>query len=452
MRVNQISVIGLFGIFNHKIPLNMDEKITIIHGPNGFGKTTILKMLYAVMTGRYYEIRNVPFHTLTIEFDDGRHLQIVKSIDPKARKDMGRNLDVKLFHGQTELETARIKSISRDQLNFSLGAIEELVPELTRVGGQSWRDVETNEVLGLDDVLERYDHLLPNGRDEDRAATQDVWLRELRGQMKIEFIQSQRLTRHKREPRRPHFPNSSNYPAVMLYSEELAREIQKTLAEYGALSQRLDRTFPMRLVKSIHTVDESALMGEKLTKKLELLENRRAKLREVGLLEKEDEKFEYPEAMQGLTQQVLPVYVRDTEEKLAVFDQLAARIDTLKEIVNSRFVFKRLDITKEEGFHFTGLDGQQLRLTQLSSGEQHMLVLLAEMLFSVRSDFLVLIDEPEISLHVSWQHELLNDIGRAAALSNCDILIATHSPQIINNRWELTVDLKPPAELRLEKH
>jgi predicted ATP-binding protein involved in virulence len=38
MRIQQISVNGLFGIFDHVIPLNMDERITIIHGPNGFEK------------------------------------------------------------------------------------------------------------------------------------------------------------------------------------------------------------------------------------------------------------------------------------------------------------------------------------------------------------------------------------------------------------------------------
>ncbi len=45
MRIQQISVNGLFGIFDHVISLNVDERITIIHGPNVFGKTAILRML-----------------------------------------------------------------------------------------------------------------------------------------------------------------------------------------------------------------------------------------------------------------------------------------------------------------------------------------------------------------------------------------------------------------------
>jgi ABC-type transport system involved in cytochrome c biogenesis ATPase subunit len=449
MRIKQLIVTGLFGIFNHRIQMNMDEKITIIHGPNGFGKTTILRMLNGVMTGRTWEIRNVPFQLFTIEFADGRSLQIIRSIDPKGKRSFGINLDLKLYRDGNELASTRIRPLSREELNFPLGVIEEIVPELVRQGAQTWRNIETNEALGLDEVLERYEHMLPQFRPEERMEKDQDWLQELRHEIGIQFIQSQRLTRIGRRPRQPHSGDRS-YPAVTLYSEELAREIQRTLAEYGALSQRLDRTFPMRLVKGMPTKQTSLLAGEKLTEKLLLLEERRSKLREVGLLEKEDEIFEYPEAMQELTQQVLPVYVQDTEEKLAVFNRLAARIETLKEIVNSRFMFKRLDITKEEGFHFTGLDGQVLKLPQLSSGEQHMLVLLSELLFAVNPNSLVLIDEPEISLHVGWQHEFLKDIDRVASLSTFDILIATHSPQIINNRWDLTVDLKPPAEAKVE--
>ena len=44
-RIRQVSVTNLFGLFNHTIPLKMDDHITIIHGPNGFGKTMVLKLL-----------------------------------------------------------------------------------------------------------------------------------------------------------------------------------------------------------------------------------------------------------------------------------------------------------------------------------------------------------------------------------------------------------------------
>lgn len=54
----------------------------------------------------------------------------------------------------------------------------------------------------------------------------------------------------------------------------------------------------------------------------------------------------------------------------------------------------------------------------------------------------MLIDEPELSLHVVWQKQFLDDLLKIIELQKINVIIATHSPQIINNRWDLTVDLE----------
>ena len=78
----------------------------------------------------------------------------------------------------------------------------------------------------------------------------------------------------------------------------------------------------------------------------------------------------------------------------------------------------------------------------LSSGEQQEVVLLYELLFKVKAGTLVLIDEPELSLHVVWQKQFLDDLFKIIELQKITIVVATHSPQIINNHWDLTVDLE----------
>ena len=45
MKIKKIIIEGLYNTFNHRIPLNQEEGITIIHSPNGFGKTMILRMV-----------------------------------------------------------------------------------------------------------------------------------------------------------------------------------------------------------------------------------------------------------------------------------------------------------------------------------------------------------------------------------------------------------------------
>ncbi|WP_180277445.1 AAA family ATPase, partial [Nostoc sp. 'Peltigera malacea cyanobiont' DB3992] len=87
MRIKQISVSGLFGIFDHTIPLNMDDRITVIHGPNGFGKTAMLRILNGFFNSRYSELRTIPFKKFRAEFDDGSKIEIIKNTDDLEKMD-----------------------------------------------------------------------------------------------------------------------------------------------------------------------------------------------------------------------------------------------------------------------------------------------------------------------------------------------------------------------------
>jgi predicted ATP-binding protein involved in virulence len=70
----------------------------------------------------------------------------------------------------------------------------------------------------------------------------------------------------------------------------------------------------------------------------------------------------------------------------------------------------------------------------LSSGEQHLIVITFRLLFEATAGQLVLIDEPEISWHVAWQRQFLDDLVQISHLNNLRFIVATHSPQIVG-RW-----------------
>jgi predicted ATPase len=74
---------------------------------------------------------------------------------------------------------------------------------------------------------------------------------------------------------------------------------------------------------------------------------------------------------------------------------------------------------------------EEIDLSLLSSGEKQIVSLFAHIYLSEFDDYLVIIDEPELSLSVPWQKKLLEDI---VSTQNCNGLIAvTHSPFIYNN-------------------
>src|SRR5216683_4489467 len=79
-RIRQISIKNLFGIFYHDIMLNMDERVTIIHSPNGFGKTAILKLLNELFTQSTNVLRTTPFDEFHIYFEDQTHFWVERKL------------------------------------------------------------------------------------------------------------------------------------------------------------------------------------------------------------------------------------------------------------------------------------------------------------------------------------------------------------------------------------
>ena len=435
MKIKKIIVKNLFGIFDHEIPLNMEDHITIIHGPNGFGKTVLLTMLNGLFSSNYNEFFRIPFSELSLIFDDGSNLLL-----QKKSADHGKSLVLKFNRPPSKQEYYTVRPLIREDLDIPLRGLD-VISGLERIGPETWNYLPRGENLSLEEVLIRFGDQLP--LPQGKRKKEPDWLKEIKESIPIRFIETQRLfrfsnLRHRREYER----KPPMYPAVIKYSEEVADAIQEKLAEYAALSQSLDRTFPTRLVKGRYA---SELTPDELRSELNQLEKKRSRLISAGLLDREEEiDLREFQNIDERNMNVLSVYIEDVKKKLEVLDDLTNKIDLLIKIINNRFLYKRMTISKKDGFIFETSKGEKLPTTKLSSGEQHELVLLYEFLFKVSPNSLILIDEPELSLHVLWQQQFLKDLEDITKLSGFDVLIATHSPQIIHDRWDLTVELKGP--------
>ena len=339
-----------------------------------------------------------------------------------------------------------LPEISPEEFPYHLGIIDEWVPELDQVGPNVWEHRETGEAFGFEDVVERYGHKFPADAEVETGIPKGF--SRLQQQVSIRFVDVERLTTPLPEQdfRRFRRRLRSARRAVNLYSHELGHKIQQTLAEYGSLSQSLDRTFPTRLVNQSL---QSEMTPDQLRDELEEVESKRRQLVEAGLLQQEDAGLNAPSTDIGdvddSKREVLAMYAQDAKKKLGVFDGILAKVDTLKRIANSRFLYKRVAVS-ENGIVVATSDRQPLNLEMLSSGEQHELVLLYGLLFRVSQNALIMIDEPELSLHVAWQEKFLSDIDDIAKLSSFRVLLATHSPQIIGDRYDLAIELGGPID------
>ncbi len=380
MRVRHVSVKGLFGMFDHEIPLQEEGRITIIHGLNGVGKTIVLRMIEETLTGRGDLLLTIPYEQFELRLDDGSKLRVEASGERDARR----------------LVLRRVSADGREEVS---------------------------------------------GDDVGHAAP---WLSELRRNIDVRLLSIDRhVVIEVASQADGKAPSARLLPIVCEYASEIARTIEARRSEYAEISQKLDQTFPVRILsRNGHAPYSPAELRQRLAG----LGEKHKRLSSLGILSPIDIIRDVPDELDDSTLSTLSIYVKDTEQKLGSFDDLAAKIDALTELVNSRFQFKRFAVRRGRGFVFTLDTKRDVPVAGLSSGEQHELIMLYELLFRTKPDTLVLIDEPEISLHLAWEQRFLDDLEKIVELTGVDVLIATHSPDIIDKHWSWTVSLEGPKE------
>jgi predicted ATP-binding protein involved in virulence len=437
VRVEAISIKGLFGLYDHDIRLNTAARVTILHGPNGVGKSVLLRLIAAFFDGRYREFIVVPFTTFTVSLTDGR-TATVYGLSEANHGSAARSL--RLIVNNTGSQQLTYEIPIRTTFDDIAKRIEGESPFLSRMGESQFYEHRTRQMLTSEQVVERY------GTASDVMAAIKLPLDDepdvvkgMRDAIPVQLVETQRLLRTPRDALY-RTERKSMIATVRSYSDELVGEISRTLSRYGTESQKLDQTFPQRLIWSGYV---STPTVEDLKERLNKLDEQLSKLNALGLIDK----VSYPaqpseiDALEEVKRSVMALYVQDTENKLQFLASLATRIQLLVDSVNGKFRNKTLMVSRERGLQVFDQRKRPVGLDALSSGEQHELVLWFDLLFNVKTNSLVLIDEPELSLHVSWQKKMLPELLEIAGTVRFDALVATHSPFIIGDRLDLTVSL-----------
>lgn len=121
---------------------------------------------------------------------------------------------------------------------------------------------------------------------------------------------------------------------------------------------------------------------------------------------------------------------------------LSESIVVSQDIMNKMFIGKTLLINENSNLIFRLDSGADLPLDALSSGERNILIILYRLLFQTPEGSTVVIDEPENSLHIGWQQKLGDIFLDIARLRNLQFIVATHSPQIIHDKWDMSRELR----------
>lgn len=452
-RIASIHVKKLFGLYDHDIPLNEEHRVTILHGPNGVGKTWLLKLTEAALRLDLAGLIEVPYDSLAIRFTS----KIVLTVRHFLEHGKLRQTKIGL-HKDTEAE-GRAWIIEDRGGNWRSGhpqpitgfyaiekyaEIEDQLAEATHTAALTAHIESLKERLILLKRTERQYEVAPGYEKGISTSHRHTWvsdqaiLEALEGTATYQIAVT-RLTLASPQRAESIIEVSKKAATVAALPQHMKQEFTAVLQRYGEISQRLDQTYTQRLIRNHIT----SMTSEDLQRKLSALNARQARLIEHDLLPTDNvEPIQAREITEPSDAKALTLYVQDSEMKLQPLEDFAGRIERFTDMLQKRFLNKEIEIYRGSGIVVKANGpGSSFPLSALSSGEQHQLVLLYDLLFRVPRGTLVLIDEPELSMHITWQEHFIPDLLDIAKSRGLYAIVATHSPYILGDRPDLEVAL-----------
>ena len=395
-----LTIKGLFGQFNYEIVL--DEQYKFLTGLNGSGKTTILKILQALSERDLGFFRYLNFQYIIYE-DEEDYINIEKTKDKILLNSKNQTII-------WSIEFSKLDKIEKEQF-------EELYFTYNYLDNDYIDTLEEKKIT-LGDIY------IKGGIN---------WLDFIKKiNYNIYIIKEQRLLKIEAS-------NHNAEESILIYSNQLKFLLSAILANNAKITNSLDRSFPQRLLESTRQGKKiSKQEFDKRLKKIQLIQEKFVQYFNQGQISNTMAEFNEEAAA------TLYVYMDDMEKKLEGYRDIIEKLDLFVSTIKSKhFTNKIISIDSENGITFKTTDESNtiIKLSDLSSGEKQEVILLYNLLFNMPEGSVLLIDEPETSLHVAWAKEFMDDIEKILKLKKSQALIATHSPFIIGERWAQTIDL-----------
>lgn len=408
--LNELKIAELYGLYTYTIQFTEKKNPFIITAPNGFGKTTVLRIIHNLYMGNMWYYYYLPFKSIEMVFEGNLSILINKTrIADLGDTPENYSTSVKLIKNNEALEEFVV------DINYIKYLRRSIAPIRMRLESKSKEDeyISLNYDLGSDEYIhEKAPELL-----------------DFISELKCLMINEQRLIENEVGRNNP-IP----YKTVDEIKDELKKYLQEARNTYNKISQEVDTTFLERLshkdgLKQYKGFNNNKLLEEvkhtvELYKKYGLIDNLKI-VDKIGV--------EY--------QEVLRLYLLDMQKKLKSIKTFYEKLELFDSLVSGKQLSYKHLLFSGDGLTIESSVGDNIPFHKLSSGEQNLMVLCYKLVFELKNDQLLLIDEPENSLHMAWLETLLADYKRVAKITGCRMIIATHSPAFIHGNWNLTYDL-----------
>ena len=451
MRILHIAATGVHGYLDLNVKFFPD--VTFLFGLNGSGKTTVLRLVSALLAPKLEELYAIEFAGVVVAIEHNGKIIEVSATRAPGEIELGISSE-SLLQRISDSELQHLIEFRRHD-----GARSPIVDKLaSHPVTKAISELPTPIFLGLD---RRFVAPWLTKEEDDRV--REAALRKAR------FADS---------------PFRSGALGVAEASHLLlvrANEIKskQELLDKALRDQILRSAFaynPIRLpsTEAIPTIDEMNRVSSRVDELEIAADGLRIPHPEIaGAIDA------FVQKMRNLVAKFQRAYGERKPDLSAIYDWFthgpqAERILSLIEVLNkyladraqaesplSRFIStlnaylvqtgKRIDVggSGDLQLQIDGYPGTPT-IAALSSGERQMLVMLAFLSLSpgLESSGVLMIDEPELSLHIDWQERFAQSLLEVN--ENFQFILATHSPAIVRNRADrmVRIAIRRPHDYR----
>lgn len=442
--IREIEIKKIFGMYDVKISLQNDNKIDVYIGENGIGKTSILNIINAVLTGDVNKVLGIDFEGIKVilekkEFYFTKNDMLFSLNVSRAF----RRIRMSLQHRLSREEFIEMLELSDSRKIQEVIAKLRLLIEERRVSPQ---------------LLTRFNEGLYENEEIDEEhldIEKNSWLVYLNylssHPLRIMYFPTYRRIEEDILNMGVSFDNekkikSINYEESIEEVDSSVQMLKSGMKDVQAIIEDLQVKIKNASLESFNKVTgdmmtyllksdyevEAVNEISKDTKKIEVILNRisdsnlKVEVKEEILNNLKNNTIEEKESLAFFIESLLKYYKQQEGLEL----QIKAFVNTCnKYLVNKQFIYDESKITISV---INKINQKVIELDQLSSGEKQIISIFALIyLDQIEDKIFILIDEPELSLSLIWQEMLLEDIYNSEKVSY--ILAVTHSPFIYSN-------------------
>lgn len=421
-KIDNVLIEGFWG--QHKVETDFNNDVNIFIGRNGTGKSTFINLLQAVISVDLELLFGLQFEKIIVQLKDSkkrRKIEVTKIAHDLQYKELQYQIGSKKFKlpviPDRELKYVTKRS-GRIHPKFYRD-IQEIKLILSKLVNVSYLSVNRDNILRED---------FRDSRREDIYNAIDSRLEELIGeltsyQLKLETDLGRLSKKFQEDVLKSNLFNEEydyvniNEPVKLDY-RRITSGLQQAYRGLGILDDKITEN----IEKHVAAIQKAADA--------------------INIHVKDKDKPIYPNdvtplTLLGRTRKINELSSELEKDKKRIFERLNEYIKMLNDFHETKEF--TLQDSKIGGISIFK-ENVEIPLSQLSSGEKQLIILLTEALLQKGAQTLFIADEPELSLHIEWQRRVIPSIR--VLNPNSQIIVATHSPEIVGKFRLNTINME----------